>query len=283
MRQLKQVWSLLLLGCVCCGDPASAAISSEGDVARKDGGAAAPRERDSGPPKPSTPASTCGARYTTRACTCESLDGSQYCSSKGWTECECQKPEGGSVRGSTATPLQDGTSTPAGNLRSDIHFDWERTPFTEGSCEPGYYEGTFWGYFASSVTVVGAPIPVFALGTPEHPGLAFTLTKKPGGGEELVIENGIMDGVADGVFPFKGTLTGSLNCDTLEFDAILDGYYSLGVDGVGMFKFKGPLLGGYDKSTRSIIDATWNVKEYPDPIADHIGGGGEWEAKWLRP
>jgi len=271
MRQLKNVWSLMLLACLSCGEPAGPTVSGEdGEGGGSDGGG-------------SQAGGKCGVRYETKACTCDALKGAQFCTATGWSECECQRPEGGTVRGNSSAPAQEGNSTPAGNLRSDIHFEWERTPATEGSCEPGYYEGTFWGYFASSITVVGAPIPVFALGTPGHPGLAFTLAKKAGGGEELVIENGIMDGVADGLFPFKGTLTGSLNCDTLEFNAILDGYYSLGVDGVGKFTFKGPLKSGYDKATRSIINATWDVKEYPNPIADHIGGAGEWEAKWLRP
>jgi len=273
MRQLKLTkWSVMLLACIACGDEAGPATSGDGEPSgASDGGGV-------------KTGSKCATRYETKACTCDALKGSQYCTANGWSDCECQLPNGGTVRGNSSTPSQDGASTPAGNLRSDIHFEWERTPMTEGSCEPGYYEGTFSGLYASNLTFVGVPIPVFSLGTPGHPGLSFTLSKKPGSGEELVIENGKMDGTADGLFPFRGSLTGSLNCETLEFQSILDGYYSLGVDGVGMFKFKGPLIGKYDKATRSIVMATWDVDEYdPPPLNPDCGGGGEWSAGWLRP
>jgi hypothetical protein len=271
MRQLKGMkWSVMLLACLACGD--DAALSSSDDPSSgADGGTIASGAK-------------CATRYETKACSCDALKGAQYCTATGWSDCECQLPSGGTVTSNGSTPSQDGASTPAGNLRTDIHFDWERTPRTEGSCEPGYYEGTFQGLYASNITFVGAPIPVFALGTPGHPGLSFTLTKKAGGGEKLVIENGKMDGTADGAFPFIGTLTGTLDCDTLEFNAILDGHYSLGVDGVGIFKFKGPLIGKYDKATRSVVMATWDVDEYdPPPLNPDDGGYGDWNATWIRP
>jgi hypothetical protein len=250
---------LALLG---CGDDPSGLTSSAGD------------------PVVGAP---CGSVNETRRCTCESgAKGAQSCADDGWTECVCDeqaKPGGGGP--GSAKPGASSAGTPAGNLRSDIEFEWERTQKTSGSCEPGYYEGDFEGLYASGLTVVGAPIPVFALGTPGKPGLSFTLERKSGGGEKLEITNGKMDGVADGAFPFKGTLTGSLDCETLVFDSILDGYYSLGVDGIGMFKFVGPLLGKYDKDTHSIVMATWKVKEFdPPPIVDWAGGEGTWEASW---
>lgn len=220
---------------------------------------------------------------STQKCKCAELAGAQTCKAGGWDECVClDDKNGGTVVGSSKTP-QTGSSTPAGNLRADIKFDWERTEPVEGSCEPGYYEGDFQGLYASGLTVVNVPIPVFALGQPGRPGLSFTL-EKSGNGETLEVKNGKMDGVADGAFPFIGTLTGTLNCETLMFDLILDGYYSLGVDGVGMFKFKGPLLGGYDKVGRKVVDATWNVKEYdPPPSLDGAGGTGIWTAQWVPP
>lgn len=226
------------------------------------------------------PGAACGLLNETRGCSCDEHEkGAQDCNEEGWSECICES----SGAGDPEKKPSRGESAPAGNLRSDIEFEWERTKASQGSCEPGYYEGTFKGLYASSITVVGAHIPVFALGTPGKPGLSFTLKRKPGAGETLEIENGVMDGVADGAFPFKGTLTGTLDCDTLQFDAILDGYYSLGVDGVGMFKFKGPLKAGYDKATRSVTMGTWDVKEYdPTHPFPWVGGFGDWEAKWVR-
>lgn len=272
MRQLENMkWSVMALLAALsgsCGEPEDGTLAGDDGDGSSDGAGG-----------------ECDVRNETKLCSCSDLKGSQVCKATGWSECTCQTPEGGTVTGNSGKPsTDDGTGTPAGNLRSDITFDWERTPATEGSCEPGYYEGTFEGLYASQITFVGAPIPVFSLGTPGHPGLSFTLSKKAGGGEELVIENGKMDGTANGLFPFRGTLTGTLNCDTLEFNSILDGYYSLGVDGVGQWKFKGPLIANYDKATRSVIDATWDVKEYDPPTSiGHAGGGGTWRATWLRP
>lgn len=228
----------------------------------------------------------CGIRYQTKQCKCADLSGSQVCASDGkWSDCECQLPSGGTVKGSTKTPDQN-SATPAGNLRNDITFDWQRTDPVQGSCEPGYYEGTFSGVYASQITFVNAPIPVTAISIPGKPGLSFTLTKAPGSGEQLEIKDGVMDGLADGAFPFKGTLTGTLNCETAKFDAILDGYYSLGVDGVGMWKFKGPLLADYDKTAHQVINATWDVLEYDPPPANFVspaGGQGDWSASWIHP
>ena len=231
------------------------------------------------------PGSSCGIRFETKQCKCDDLPGSQYCTPKGWSECECQLPTGGTVKGNSKAPDQ-GSDTPAGNLRTDITFDWTRTTPVQGSCEPGYYEGTFKGLYNSQITVVGVPIPVVAVDIPGRPGLSFTLTKKAGSGEQLVIENGKMDGTADGAFPFVGTLTGSLDCKTLKFDAILDGHYSLGVDGVGIWKFKGPLASDYDPITHSVINATWNVDEYDPPppmTVIPLGGSGDWSATWIHP
>jgi hypothetical protein len=272
MSQTKRNWTwcvLPLLAVLACGEnDGGGSSSSADDGAGGDDGSGSDKDCDVN---------------STRKCKCAELAGAQTCKAGGWDECVClDDKNGGTVVGSSKTP-QMGSSTPAGNLRADIRFDWERTEPVEGSCEPGYYEGDFQGLYASGLTVVNAPIPVFALGQPGRPGLSFTL-EKSGNGEMLEVKNGKMDGVADGAFPFIGTLTGTLNCETLMFDLILDGYYSLGLDGIGKFKFKGPLLGGYDKVGRKVVDATWNVKEYdPRPTLDGAGGTGVWSAQWVPP
>ncbi|MDB4974084.1 MAG: hypothetical protein JWN48_2425 [Myxococcaceae bacterium] len=268
MGSMEACLAVVLLSAGCGGEDDS--ISTEADGGSSTGKAG----------------SSCPERYVTQQCSCDNLKGSQFCSASGWTECECQLPGGGTQKGSSGKPGQSSNGTPAGNLRTDIKFDWERTPAVQGSCEPGYYEGTFSGIYASQITFVNAPIPVAAVSIPGKPGLSFTLTKAPGSGEKLEIKDGVMDGLADGAFPFKGTLTGTLDCETLKFDAILDGYYSLGVDGVGQWKFKGPLVSDYDKATRSLVNATWNVLEYDPPPANYVtpaGGQGTWSASWLHP
>jgi hypothetical protein len=230
------------------------------------------------------PGSACGVVNETRACSCAAASGAQACTAQGWTFCSCASGNPTGTSGGSAGAGTSGSAanaTPAGNLRSDITFDWPRSAPASGSCEPGNYEGTFVGLYASGLTFVNAPIPVFALGTGLTPGLNFTL-EQTADGETLRIANGKMTGTADGAFPFNGTITGTLNCKTNKFDAILDGYYSLGVDGVGEWRFKGPLLAMYDRNTHSMVGGTWDVTEYdPPPVFDGAGGEGTWDAAWL--
>lgn len=236
--------------------------------------------RDGGTRDASVAVAPCPQLNLTAPCTCGSAHGRRTCETSGWTSCQCA---------ADPTTLPDGsvgsTQVPAGNLRSDITFDWERTGTNIGaSCEPGHYEGDFQGLYASQLTFVCAPIPVFALGTPLQPGLSFTL-EQSASGEYLEIRDGVMVGTADGLFPFRGTITGTLNCQTLKFEATLEGYYSLGVDGIGMFRFVGPLLADYDPVTHSMINATWDVAEYDfatgTPRPDICGGAGVWTAEWV--
>lgn len=227
---------------------------------------------------------TCAPLNTTTACQCGSDPGSRSCLASGWSPCQCASAPDTLIDGGTEAGPDTGfdgpVPTPPGNLRSDIVFDWERTQPSDASCEPGFYEGTFWGLYASSLTFVGAPIPVAALGTPLRPGLAFTL-EQSADGELLEISDGWVEGTADGLFPFAGTLTGTLDCETLKFEAELDGYYSLGLDGIGMFRFVGPVTADYDMQTHSMVNGTWDLKEYDPPSAlDNAGGWGEWDATW---
>lgn len=236
------------------------------------------------PEQGATPGSVCGVVNETRACSCmNGSSGAQACSAQGWTFCACSGAPSPSGMTSSPSPLGnpgDPSVTPPGNLRADIVFDWQRSEASSGSCEPGNYDGTFVGLYSSGLTFVNAPIPVFALGTGLTPGLNFTL-EQTADGETLRIANGKMTGTADGLFPFNGSITGTLNCSTNRFEAVLDGYYSLGVDGVGKFHFKGPLLAVYDPATHTMTSGTWEVVEYdPKPVLPGAGGGGTWSAGW---
>ena len=261
MMQARTYVLALLLGSVGCGEG-----EADGDDFTGDDDAAE---------------ASCSINETQR-CMCDDLPGRQVCAAGGWGDCECQTEDGVITKPVPGNAPRG--AVPAGNLRTDIEFEWERTEAQGGSCEPGNYTGDFMGLYSSQLTFINFPIPVFALGTFDRPGLAFTLEKKAGSGELLEIANGVMEGTADGFFPFRGTLTGSLDCKTGQFMSELSGFYSLGVEGVGMFKFKGPLTGTYDKITHSIQMGTWKVDEYdPPPVLPNAGGFGNWHATWKGP
>ncbi|MFT3926537.1 MAG: hypothetical protein QM778_28590 [Myxococcales bacterium] len=77
------------------------------------------------------------------------------------------------------------------------------------------------------------------------------------------ISDGYVKGTADGLFPFEGKLTGTLNCKTKEFHATLDGGYAVlfqGLGGLNEAKFKGPVLGVYDVKSGSFPCQKGNMK-----------------------
>jgi hypothetical protein len=195
----------------------------------------------------------------------------------GWSVCQCQnalQATGGSIVYQDGGLGQSGLVDPPGNLRTDLSFDWQRSEPSVGTCEPGDYTGTFIGAYSSG-EAFGAPIPVAALGTADRPGLAFTLAKS-GNGEVLTISNGHVIGTADGLFPFEGDLSGSLDCKTRVFTATLKGHYTAVI---GDHEFEGPVTGKYDKNAHTFTDGTWSLTEIPGlPIP---GGLGSWEASWV--
>lgn len=265
MHRFKySVGSLVLLGAACAEDADATSVF--------------------GPPvQAEQPGTACDQIHETRACACDGASGAQACTAQGWSFCTCVPRVSAGAPAPVGVASDDAgvAATPLGNLRADIVFDWPRTEPPPGSCEPGEYDGTFVGLYASALTWVNAPIPVFALGTGLTPGLHFTL-EQSADRETLTIANGKMSGTADGLFPFNGSITGTLNCKTNRFEAELDGYYSLGLDGIGKYHFKGPLLARYDPITHTMQEGTWKVIEYdPPPTLPGAGGEGTWEAGWL--
>lgn len=194
----------------------------------------------------------------TRACSCPARDGSaprpssQSCFSGFWLICDCH---------STADQA------------------------TAGDCRAGHYEGDFDGFYSSAYTFVGVPIPVFALDA-TGPGLGFTLNAQQGGGEipTFTISDGYVRGTADGVFPFEGVLTGTLDCSTKTFTGTLTGGYCVGpCVGLNEGKFSGPVQGTYDGTTFSFTAGTWELTEEgsDQALAFEFGGSGNWSAKWV--
>lgn len=215
----------------------------------------------------------CTLSNLTQACTCSTgWAGSQTCASGTWTACNCRAPAAasGSVSGGSGTAVG-----PEAN-RSSARFDWQRTTPSLGSCEAGHYEGVFTGIYGPSIIVVAdlKVIPVFPVDLPGSPGLAFDLARQ-GQGEVFTVSNGRMNGNALGAFPFTADIVGSLDCETLTFDAkLVNGSYFIGPL---EYKFEGPLLASYNKESHSFVAGTWNVME---PAYPGAGGGGDWSASW---
>jgi len=160
---------------------------------------------------------------------------------------------------------------------------------TAGDCRPGNYEGSFAGLYTSGFTFIGVPIPIASLNlVPPAPGLTFTLFGTEGAGGEfktLEIKNGVMQGLADNIFPIKGTISGTLDCGTKKFTGRLDGGYCVGPClQANEAKFDGPVSGHYNGGVFTFDHGTWDLLEkgHPKgPLGNAYGGSGTWDAKWV--
>lgn len=153
-----------------------------------------------------------------------------------------------------------------------VTFDWPEST-SQGTCKAGHYSGSFAGLYASSWTVVGAPIPVAG-------NLSLTLEASPDG-EFFEISGGSLCGLADGLFPFSADISGTLDCKTgkLVDSKLENGGYWFGIAvGPPAGTFDGPLPGTYDKLSHSFT-GMWKVYE-PDSSnpATPYGGNGDWNA-----
>jgi hypothetical protein len=223
--------------------------------------ASAPPSAVNGDAGGSVVAGTCSAGQT-EACTCLAsagaapVTGTRGCSGGLWLGCTC------------------GASAPV-TVQED--------------CLAGRYEGNFSGFYSSGFAG-GFPIPVVALDLSGKPGLAFTLLKSDSGDQEFAtytVSNGYLEGEADGAFPIKGVLTGTLDCKTKRFVGELDGSYSILLPlGLNEGTFKGPVSGEYDVATHSFKLGVWKVKESEDvglAIVSEGGGDGDWDAMYVGP
>jgi hypothetical protein len=206
---------------------------------------------------PASIATPCNELNLTRPCTCANLPGRQLCDGALWGACECA---GGAAPGG-ALNLQ-------GNARSDITFVWKKTPSGAdlGGCLPGDYEGTFggiyWSYIATLAPITDLSVPIADVELPDAPsGFHFTVMPAEGGETVLKIK-GVMNGNADLVFPFTSDIAGELDCRTKTFSAhMLNGVYSVLVQGLVAQNFVGVMNGSYDVRTHTFVDGVWDVWE----------------------
>ena len=238
----------------------------------------------------------CAALNRTQGCACGDLSGRQLCSAQlTWSACECLDPMAGGGAGSGGSDLGGTGRDPAANKLA-ANFEWSRTdPGTSApTCLPGHYEGTFDGGY-NSPAAWNAPVPVAAADATGMPGLRFDLGSD-GNGEFLTITGGVMDGVADVVFPFRAMITeGQLDCATGLFRAkITMGSYDVFFLAFTGY-FEGDMVARFDPTTRSFVDGVWAVMEggmaapaitagQEPPVIDlgTSGGAGTWTTSWVR-
>jgi len=238
----------------------------------------------------------CLAQNRTQACACGALMGRQVCSAQQtWGACECLDPMANGAAGMGGGDLGGVGRDPANNKLA-ASFEWLRTDpgSSQPICLPGHYEGSFDGGYNSPAAFT-APVPVAAADATGMPGLRFDLGSG-GNGEFLTITGGVMDGVADVVFPFRAVVAdGQLDCATGLFRAkILMGSYDVFFLAFTGY-FEGDMVARFDPATRTFVDGVWAVMEdgaAPPPIQPGTeppiipfgmaGGAGTWTTTWVR-
>jgi hypothetical protein len=102
-------------------------------------------------------------------------------------------------------------------------------------CKGGFYEGSFGGLYSSHLTVIGANIPVVGdvQLTLQQQGTGQQMCTFQGESEKcsniFSVQNGVIQGTADGLFPYYCTLTGTLGCMEKKLvDGWIDCTYCLG-------------------------------------------------------
>jgi hypothetical protein len=234
----------------------------------------------------------CEPDNTTAPCTCAGQPGRQVCAAGAWSACECATVPG-SVPNGTGGGTSSGTAF-SGNDRSDIHFDWvSSVPLpTDGTCPPGHYEGNIQGLYYSPINPTPIPLPIANFALPDQPS-GFSFDLEPAlGGETLQRVHGQVNGQVDLVIPFIVDVEGELNCRSGVFSGrLVNGHYSILIDGLLLQKFEGVAAAKYDKKTHTFINGTWDVAETtstpPGTLApsqprdftrDGYGGSGDFAA-----
>jgi hypothetical protein len=240
----------------------------------------------------------CARENQTSACEClGGMRGSRSCTSGRWSECQCIAPAPIGQAGSGAVGAPEPAAVELGNFRDDITFDWTRTTPDDLACEPGHYEGSFAGLYYSRINWP-IPFPVVGVDLPGFPGLQFDMLPAQNGEVTLKVD-GKFDGLADGLFPFRGDFIGELDCRTGKFTGMmLNASYNIGpmdlivVTNPILFNFAGPVSADYDKVTHTFVNGTWDAVEElfggtpaptlpRDPLRDGVGGSGVWSTGWI--
>jgi hypothetical protein len=209
----------------------------------------------------------------TQECYCDTTPGESECSGGSWGDCDCSGFQG------------DGDGDGDGDK-----------PNGSMNCKPGYYTGNFKGDWKPGIGDLGPiqliEVTITGSDKPEKPGLALTLEEgaAPDPNDEFPtyeVKNGCLVGTASSGpgqnHPFIATITGSLSCETGEFEGHVDGYYQLFGEffgGLSTWTFAGSMTGKFDLGTTSIEEGTWDLREKQNTMPMGPGGKATWQAAW---
>jgi hypothetical protein len=105
----------------------------------------------------------------------------------------------------------------------------------DSRCKGGFYQGSFGGLYSSHLTLIGANIPVVGdvQLTLHQQGTGQQTCTFQGESEQcsniFSVQNGVIKGTADGLFPYYCTLTGTLGCKQQKLvDGWIDCTYCVG-------------------------------------------------------
>jgi hypothetical protein len=196
---------------------------------------------------------------------------------------------GGSGSGSSGSNVEDSgvSSGSSEDFGTDGTFEMGDTGLPanndQGACKGGHYGGSFGGMYSSGLTFIGLSIPVTG-------NVELTLNQEGSAGmqcsvhgEEIScdnvfsLQNGTIQGTADGLFPYFCKMTGTLNCVNKKLvDGWIECTYCLGPlsdggdscalggsdgqAGLGWY-FSGPLTADYNTATLSFVNGAWNGSE----------------------
>ena len=156
-----------------------------------------------------------------------------------------------------------------GQNTPSVVFDWpEGSAGIPGESRAGLYQGAFDGIYVSDAAFGILPVPVTG-------NVNVTLAESTNG-EFFEVSDGAVDGLANGLFPFSGNISGELDCLRAHFEAILDGSYTVAPNPTP-YLFSGPITAAYDKQAFRLFNGTWNVAE-TGSLGQQIGGNGTWWA-----
>lgn len=201
-------------------------------------------------------------------------------------------PDG--VNGTDSGGDDGGIALPGSDNPSGLNLgDSSTSSGTDNSnCKGGFYEGSFGGLYSSHLTLIGANIPVVG-------DVQMTL-KQTGTGQQsctfqgetekcssfFSVQNGVIQGTADGLFPYHCALTGTLSCAkkklvggwidcTYCVGPLNDGGMSCALGGSGGGAEDGGLTGSGGQFAGPLVADYFYTSTGADGGAGVIDGGGK--------